>query len=164
MANNLILAIRRLTVFALKLTFHRQMDNATDQPEANPAALTQIQPDWNSIRERYLDGEPLAAIAADNGVLPNTISVRAYSERWKELQVRELLKDPKAVGEEIRGNLIVACLRESRMFRRLEADASPETLDIMSRVRLRLYDTTAKLLQWDADPMDKAKHVKAIDV
>jgi len=140
------------------------MDNATTQPEINPTALVTVEANWKSIQERYLDGEPIAEIAADNGVTVNAISVRAYRDRWKELQVRELLKDPKAVGEEIRGNLIVACLRESRMFRRLEADASPETLDIMSRVRLRLYDTTAKLLQWDADPLDKAKHVKAIDV
>ncbi len=137
------------------------MESAT--PESLSPIIPQA-PDWKAIKERYLQGEDLAPIAEQYGVTVGAISSRAYTHKWKELQIRELLKDEKSTSAEIRGSLIASCLWESRMFRHMDPSASPEKLDLYSRVRLRLVETCGKLLGWDADPLKSAKHVKAIDV
>jgi len=136
------------------------MDAVKPAIETLTDAIAPVEPDWNAIRERYLQGDSLADIALAHGTTDNAISVRAYQQKWKAQRASDILKDEKGLGAEIRGNLAVSCLEESRMFRDLLPSISPDMLDLYSRARMRLYDTTAKLLRWDADPVDSMKHAK----
>jgi hypothetical protein len=120
--------------------------------------------DWNLVRERYLDGEPLACIADECGTTANAISIRAHREKWKQLAVRELLGDERRAGEMVRGNLLISCVQESKLLAELQPSRNPAEQDVWSRIRLRLLDTSSKLLGWERDAVQDAKAAKAIDV
>lgn len=137
------------------------MDSATPPELTLPAP---IEPDWKSIRERYLEGEELAQIAADNSTTVNAISIRASREKWKAAQFEQLLRDERLISNEVRNCLLVSILKESRFFQKQDPSSNPIEADAWSKVRSRLVDTAAKLLHWDADPLDRAKPARAIDV
>lgn len=133
-----------------------------EQPTPTPPAV--IEPDWNAIRDRYLQGDEIAGIAADFGVSANAISCRAYQNKWKDAQARLLLKDEALLSKEIRANILVSVLKESKMFQRLEPASNPVELDLWSKVRDRLVTTAGKLLGWSVEPGSNAKPAKCIDV
>lgn len=140
------------------------MDVETSLETGQTEAIAVTEPDWNLIRERYLQGEALADIAVQCGTTFNAISCRAYKEKWKEQHIKLLLADEKALSKEVRGNLLVSILRESLMFQRLDPSPIPDVLDTMSRCRDRLISSAGKLLGWDVDPVASAKPSRCLDV
>lgn len=130
--------------------------------EVSPPAT--IEPDWNYIQERYLQGDELAIIAEDTGATVNAIRCRAHRNRWKQQQLKLLERNKLEIEHEIKGNLIVSVLRESRAYQREDIPADPESRDVLSRCRERLINAATRLFGWDADPLAKTKQVKAIDV
>lgn len=127
-------------------------------------AIGPVEPDWNAIQERYLTGEGLATIAADYGTTVNAISIRAHREKWKAQQFKVLLADEQAVSREVRANLVVSCLRESRFFHELAPSRNPIEQDLWSKIRDRLVSTAGKLLHWEQASTSGSKHAITIDV
>jgi hypothetical protein len=136
---------------------------ADDHPTPQ-ITLQTTEPDWNAIQERYLQGDALTDIANDYGTTPNAIATRACRLKWKDQQLRLLRKDQTALSEEIKGNLLVSILRESRMFYAQEPSIDAESADLWSKVRERLINSASKLLNWDADPVKDAKQARVLDV
>ena len=125
-------------------------------------AIATAEPDWKAIQERYLAGEDHSAIAEDYGVTANAIRCRAHRHHWKDQLLKLIGKNRKEVGEEIKNCVLVSCLREARMLQR--TDPQLETLDVTSRSRERLLDTTSRILEWDAVPLANAKSIRCHDV
>ena len=127
-------------------------------------AISPIEPDWNVIQERYLDGDDLASIAEDHAITPKAISMRAWRYHWKAQQFKLLEKNKVEVEREVRGCLMVSVLREARMFQRMDPSANPIEADLWGKVRARCHDLASKLFGWERDPLDHARQIKAIDV
>lgn len=124
-----------------------------------------IEPDWNAIQARYFEGEELATIAADYGITDNAISCRAHREKWREQQLRLLVQaDEPAVSREVRSNLIVHVLKESRMFQRLDPVQSASEARAWAQARALCIDAASKLLRWEEDPVQRAKLAKCLDL
>jgi len=133
--------------------------------ESTELAPIAAEPDWNAIQERYLQGEELAVIAEDTGATVNAIRCRAYRNRWKQQQLRLLEKDKAAVEQEIRGNLLVSILRETRVFQREDIALDPITRDMLSKCRERLITSASRLLGWEErDALSGVKRANCIDV
>lgn len=132
--------------------------------EPAESALVAIEPDWNAVQERYLEGEELASIAQDHGTTAKAIAMRAWRYKWKDQQFRRLERDKKQIESEVRGCLTVSCLREARVFQREDPPADLQERDLWGKARLRLLDTASKLFGWDADPLAQTKQAKVLDV
>lgn len=144
--------------------FPSGMDTETPASMSELPATVNVEPDWNAIRERYLQGDEINAIAADFGVTANAISCQAYRNKWKDAQLRLLSRDKVLLGEEIRGNVLLSVLKESRMLQRMDPSTNPVEADLWSKVRDRLVSTSSRLLGWDADPIANAKPARCLEV
>lgn len=134
--------------------------NVSDQQ----ITLVSVDPDWSAIQSRYLAGDTLADIGTEFNVLPGTIAVRAHREKWKAQQIKALLADPKALSEDVRGNLLLSIWKDSRFFAALDPTHNAEEMELWARVRDRLLVASSKLLRWDDDPVTSAKRAKCIDL
>lgn len=135
-----------------------------EQTSPDQVAIAIPSPDWKTIQQRYFGDEGLDDIAKDYGITANSIAARAYREGWRDQQLLIEVQDQVSVSNEIRANILVSVLKESRMFMRMAPSRSAGEADTWSKVRERLVSTAARLLGWDADPLAKTKQVKAIDV
>lgn len=127
-------------------------------------AVMPVEPDWNSVQARYLEGDDLSAIAVDNNTTVAAISTRAWRYHWKELQFKLLEKNAREVEREVRGCITVSVLKEARAFQRDDIPPIGPDRDTFNRCRLRLLETAGKLFGWDADPVAAAKPAKCLDV
>ena len=132
--------------------------------EAESVALAVVEPDWNAIEERYLDGESSIELAEAFGTTPNAIRLRASKGKWKDKQLRRLQDNERELSKEVKGCLMVSVLREARMFRLQDPVTNPIEADLWSKVRARLVDTASKLLGWERDALDSAKRVHTLDI
>ncbi len=137
------------------------MDNSESLTVPTPLPPTV---DWNEVQRRYLQGDPICEIAEDCGTKAKLISDRAWRYGWKALHHKQLEENKQEVEREVKGSIMVSVLKEARAFSREDTPSDLALRDVASKVRLRLLETASKLFGWDADPVAKAKPVKAIDV
>lgn len=128
------------------------------------SAISPVEPDWNVIQERYLDGEPLAFIAADFGLTPGNIATRAWRYRWKSQQFKLVEQNKAEIEREVRGSLVVSVLKEARLFQAEDWPSDWGLRDTASKCRTRLIENAAKLFNWNSDPLAGMKQAKALDV
>lgn len=140
------------------------MNSLEAETPVESVAITTIEPDWETIRDRYLAGDELSDIAEATGVTANAISCRAYQQSWKAEALRTLCRDEKRIGEEIRLNLLVSVYRESRMLQRIGASRVASEANAWSQARERCISAAARLLRWDDDPVASAKPARCLDV
>ena len=143
-----------------------RLDTVCLSVDTETTALTPIEPDWNAIQARYLDGDSSAELAEEYGTTANAIRLRASKGKWKDKQLRQLGENEVELGREVRGCLLISVLREARMFRMTDPALVPEVLDTMSKVRSRLIGDAARLLGWDRenDPLASMKSAACLDV
>ena len=132
--------------------------------EGETTAITTLEPDWNAIQERYLEGEELGSIAADHNTTPKAIAQRAWRYHWKAQQFKLVEARRGEIEKEVRGCIVVSVLKEARAFQREDPSPIAAERDTFSKARERLYNLAARVFGWERDPLDSAKSAKCLDV
>ena len=137
---------------------------ATTPAEPLSNTLAPLPPDWNLVRERYLNGDELADIAQSCGTTESAIWNRAFHEGWRDAELIAQVQDPIALSKELRDCVLVSVLKEARQVASERPRRNPGERITMAKARESLVAVAARLLGWSDDPAANAKQARCIDV